>query len=177
MKILKLLFLFAGLGLKASYGQESAEISVSLPEVALLDLEPRASEVVLEIKAPINAGSIINGAESQNAKFLNYSSAVGREKYRDVFIQIEYGMVPPGLRLSVQASECFGGMGTLGRPLGKVVLSANPQRIINSIGGAFTGNGAKNGHALSYFLDIVNVAELDFNASNKIGIVFTFIDF
>jgi hypothetical protein len=174
MKILKLLFLL--LAFYSSYAQESAEVSVTLPEVALLDLEPRASEVVLEIKAPTNAGSIISGAESQNSKWLNYSSAVGREKYRDVFIQIEYGNVPAGLRLLVQASECYGGSGLLGKPIGKIALSSNPQRIINGIGGAYTGNGSKNGHALSYFLEITNVAELDFNTSNKIGVVFTFID-
>jgi hypothetical protein len=64
----------------------------------------------------------------------------------------------------------------LGKPIGKIALSSNPQRIINGIGGAYTGNGSKNGHALSYFLEISNVAELDFNTSNKIGVVFTFID-
>jgi hypothetical protein len=177
MKILKLVFLTILINSLGVFAQESAEVSITLPEVALIDLEPRDSEVLLEIKAPTNAGSFVNNVESLNAKWLNYSSAMARERFRDIYIQLEYGNVPPGLRLSLQASACYGGIGQVGKPLDKIVLSANPQRLVSGVGGAITGNGQKNGHALSYFLDVTNVAELDFNASSKIGVVFTFIDF
>jgi hypothetical protein len=160
----------------SAQAQESTEVGVSMPEIAMLDLEPTGAEVLLEIKSPNGAGTFTKNANSIQSKWINYTSAVRKGQVRDIFVQIEYGSVPPGMSMFVEASSVLGGAGQIGKTAGKMLLSYSPQRLVQGIGGAYTGNGAKNGHPLSYFLEINKVAELDYNASNKVGIVFTFID-
>lgn len=156
--------------------QTSANVGVTLPEIALLDIEPNNSAVSLELKMPTEAGTFVKSTQQSNAKWINYSSAVSVGRTRNVFVQIEYGSVPSGTVVKVQASGASGGKGALGISGGTVTLSGSPQRIIQGIGGAATGNGANFGHALTYFLEVSNVSQLDFNASGTVGIIYTLID-
>ena len=156
--------------------QSSANVGVTLPEIALLDIEPNNSAVLLELKKPTEAGTFIKTTQQSNAKWINYSSAVSTGRTRNVFVQIEYGTVPSGTVVKVQASAASGGKGALGVSNGTVTLSGSPQRVVQGIGGAATGNGANFGHGLTYSLEVSNVSQLDFNASGTVGIIYTLID-
>jgi hypothetical protein len=151
-------------------------VNLTLPEVALLDIEPNNSAVAIHLPAPTIVGEFIKKTENLNAKWLNYTSAVTIGKYRNITVQIEYGGVPAGTKIGVMASSASGGSGAMGSSNGWVMLSNAPQRIVNSIGGAFTGNGANAGHPLSYFLEVTEVSNLNFDASGTLGLVFTLID-
>lgn len=156
--------------------QSSTNVGITLPSIALLDIEPNNSAVLLEIKAPTEAGTFLKSAQQTNAKWINYSSAVASGRTRSVSVQIEYGSVPTGTILKAQASAASGGRGVLGIPTGAVTLSNSPQRIILNIGGAITGNGANFGHGITYTLEVINVGLLDFNTSGTVGIIYTLID-
>ncbi len=156
--------------------QTSANVGVTLPEIALLDIEPNNSVVSLELKMPTEAGTFVKATQQSNAKWINYSSAVSSGRTRNVFVQIEYGTVPAGTAVKVQASAASGGRGALGVSNGTINLSGSPQRVVQNIGGAATGNGANFGHGLTYFLEVSNVSQLDFNASGTVGIIYTLID-
>jgi hypothetical protein len=156
--------------------QTSTDVGITLPSVALLDIEPNNSAVLLELKSPTEAGSFVKSTQQTNAKWINYTSAVPSGAFRSVSVQIEYGNVPAGTLLKAHASAPSGGKGTLGVSGGTITVSSSPQRIILNIGGAATGNGANFGHGISYSLEVVNVGQLDFNTSGTVGIIYTLID-
>ena len=154
----------------------SIGVNLTLPEIALLDIEPNNSAVSLTLNAPNEAGSFVKVATNTNAKWLNYTSAVRQGQFRNVTVQIEYGSIPPGTKISILANSASGGGGALGSSNGTIVLSYSPQKVVNLIGGAYTGNGANAGHALSYTLEVTQVADLDFNSSGTLGLIYTLID-
>lgn len=168
--------LFSLWGFAQRTTSSTVPINLTLPEVALLDIEPNNSAVAIHLQAPTTAGEFIKKAENLNAKWLNYTSAVGTGKNRNITVQIEYGGVPSGTKIGVMAAYASSGSGAIGSSNGWITLSDTPQRIINSIGGAFTGNGANAGHALSYYLEVTEVGSLNYEASGSLGLVFTLID-
>lgn len=180
MKFILLIFLWVFvpklLLAQAVVAQGSTNVGITLPSIALLDIEPNNSAVLLELKAPTEAGTFLKSTQQTNAKWINYSSAVATGKYRSVTVQIEYGSVPTGTILKAQASAASGGRGVLGVSGGTITLSNSPQRIILNIGGAVTGNGANYGHGITYTLEVTNVGLLDFNNSGTVGIIYTLID-
>ncbi|MCP9767883.1 hypothetical protein EGI22_08160 [Lacihabitans sp. LS3-19] len=174
--VLLFLVLLSKFTLAQTVASGSVGVNLTLPEIALLDIEPNNSAVSLALKAPNEAGSFVKTASNTNAKWLNYTSAVRQGQFRNVTVQIEYGSVPPGTKISLSANSPSGGGGTLGTSNGTIALSYTPQKIINLIGGAYTGNGANSGHALSYTLEVTQVADLDFNSSGTLGLIYTLID-
>lgn len=162
--------------LAQAVSQTSTNVGVTLPEIALLDIEPNNSAVSLELNMPTEAGTFVKTTQQSNAKWINYSSAVSTGRTRNIFVQIEYGTVPSGTVVKVQASAASGGNGALGVSNGTISISGSPQGVVLGIGGAATGNGANFGHGLSYFLEVSDVSQLDFNASGTVGIIYTLID-
>ena len=154
----------------------SVNVGLTLPEVALLDIEPNNSAVSLVLNSPTEAGSFVKNTQVSNVKWINYTSAVALGKTRNVLLQIEYGNVPTGTVLKVQCSSPAGGKGVLGNATGNITISNVPQKIIAGIGPAATGNGANFGHGITYFLEVSDVAKLDFNTSGTLGLIFTLID-
>lgn len=130
-------------------------VSVTLPEVALLDVE--GDEVTLEFDKPAEAGSpLIMPANS--AKWLNYTSAVVAGSTRSIAVSINQTI--PGLDLTLQPAAALGGNGMLGVPTLPVTLSTNPQTIISGIGGGYTGNGTASGHQLTFSVVPNNYANM-----------------
>jgi hypothetical protein len=142
-----------------SFAQESNssashDVTISIPEVALLDLEG-ASTITLAPTAPEEAGLGLSFASAtDNSVWVNYSSVVGSGENRSVNAKIS-GTVPSGLQLKVSAGSYSGnGKGTTGTASGQIVLSGTDQELISSIGSGYTGNGTNNGHNLTYQLDL-----------------------
>jgi hypothetical protein len=164
---------------------KSHDISISIPEVALLDLESPASSASIGLNplAPNEAGNSLDFANvSNNEIWLNYSSVIGStHPSRKVSAFVE-GAIPNGVSLYVSASAYSGnGNGKNGTPAGKVSLSNKMQDIITNIGSCYTGNGPNNGHRLTYTLELENsynsYASLNFDQSSTISVTYILSDF
>ena len=192
MKLTKL-FLAAVIVLtaNASFAQDTNEashtVTINIEEVALLDLEATAgTAIILKGTAPTEAGEAVTfGDDATNATiWINYSSIVGSttEPARNVSVQITDGAVPAGLKLTALASADAGnGAGTMGEASAVLTLTVDSQDIITGVGSAYTGDGATNGHKLTYQLGYATDAatdygSLDFDNSDVLTITYTLSD-
>lgn len=128
-------------------------ITISVPEVALVDIEPAATKnITLGFTAPTEAGNPVVANAANNTLWLNYSSIKSvADPTRNVSVRLN--ALIPGIDIRVTAAAATGaGGGTLGVPAAQLVLSAADQTLISGIGSAYTGNGANNGHNLTYSL-------------------------
>lgn len=129
-------------------------ITITVPEVALVDIEPSASKnISLGFTAPTEAGLPITPSGTNNTLWLNYSSIKSvADATRTVSVKVD--AIIPGIDIKVTAAAATGtGDGTLGTPTAQLTLTAVDQTIISGIGSAYTGDGANNGHNLTYTLD------------------------
>lgn len=128
-------------------------VTISVPEVALVDIEPAATKnITLGFTAPTEAGNPVVPNTANTTLWLNYSSIKSvADPTRNVSVSVN--AIIPGIDIHVTAAAAAGsGGGTLGTPAAQLTLSATDQTIISGIGSAFTGNGANNGHNLTYAL-------------------------
>lgn len=191
-KLLRIYLMFClvlTIGLSKSYSQDDNDdvhnLIITLPEVALLDLEAAAgTTITLGPDAPTEAGEAINFSDESNADiWINYTSIIGKktDPKRDITVQITSGVVPEGLLLNVLAAKDAGmGDGTMGTSTSTLVLDKKAQEIINGVGSAYTGDGVANGHQLTYTLVLDSkqgsYAKLDFDDANTLAITYTMTD-
>ena len=166
--------------------EASHNLTIGVPEVALLDLESATGTAIsLNGTAPTEAGEKVIFNASNNDIWINYSSIVGSssEPTRTVVVQITDGEIPSGLELSVLAAkDAEKGDGTMGKANNSAIVlsSESAQKIIDGVGSAYTGNGANKGHNLTYSLTQKTAngsyAQLDFNQSQTVSITYTLSD-
>ncbi len=159
-------------------------ISITIPEVALVDIEPAATKnITLGFTAPTEAGLPITAATTNNTLWLNYSSIKSvADATRNVSVKVN--AVIPGIDIRVTAAAATGaGGGTLGTPSAQLTLSAADQTIVSGIGSAYTGDGANNGHNLTYALaagsgpgGIAAYADLEATATAVATVTYTISD-
>lgn len=155
-------------------GQTTVSVSISLPAIALLDLNNN-SAIIMAFQAPTEAGAPVTAPASNSTKWLNLTSAVTPGATRRVSAQVVSGSLPNGVRLKLETAAFSGsGSGTFGSVTSPIYLSATATTIINGIGGAFTGNG-NNGYNLQYTLEIQTYSQLQ-KANNTFSILYTLID-
>ena len=167
---------------QADTNEATSDVTISIPEVALLDLESATgnTNVTLTALAPTEAGNAITGA-TDDSIWMNYSSVVSTsEPSRDVKAAITAGTLPSGVTLSVEAAEYSGtgGAGTHGTSASAIMLSSTEQNLITGIGSSYTGDGADNGHKLTYSLDIdtAQYGDLSFDSVGALTITYTLTD-
>ncbi|GAB0156905.1 hypothetical protein CHRYSEOSP005_21720 [Chryseobacterium sp. Alg-005] len=166
-------FLIASLFSCHVFSQTSGNknVSVTLPVVTLLDVEP-AGNITLNFTAPTEAGRSIVNPVGNTSKWINYTSAIapGGVSRR---ITASVNQTIPGVDIKIQAATASGaGGGTLGTPLGQITITTTPVAIINGIGGAYTGTGANNGHRLTITMAPNTYSNL--SAINNTPIVITY---
>ncbi|MDR2237120.1 MAG: hypothetical protein LBE92_13445 [Chryseobacterium sp.] len=159
-------------------------ITVSIPEVALVDIEPAATKnITLGFTAPTEAGNPVIPSTANSTLWLNYSSIKSvADPSRNVSVTINAPI--PGVDINVTAATATGsGGGTLGNSTGLLTLSTTDQTIISGIGSAYTGNGANNGHNLTYALaagsgpgGVAAYADLQATASTVATVTYTISD-
>ncbi|WP_172280969.1 hypothetical protein [Chryseobacterium sp. LAM-KRS1] len=153
MRSLSALFYVIFISIISISGKAFSQISVAatLPIVTLLDIEP-AGNITLSFAAPTEAGLPLVNPAVNTTKWINYTSAIAAGGLtRRVTASVN--QVIPGINIRLQAAAASGsGGGTLGTPAAQVTLTTTAVNIITGIGGAFTGNGANNGHRLSISL-------------------------
>lgn len=170
-----LLGLIAGNGLAQTTGQ--AAVNVTLPIVALLDVEPANAAITLSLPPITEAGNSLSSV-SNSTQWLNYTSAVSIGGMgRSIGAYISSGSLPAGLRLMLSVGPPAGsGGGARGGSIANLTLGSTPQIILRDIGGAFTGNGINNGHPLTYTLLVQNFGQLKATQSATVTITYTFLD-
>jgi len=156
-----------GIGIDKTYAQPPGQntrnhsLTLTINEVVLVDLEPAGSSIPLVAGTPSEAGAPVLEVSDQSS-WLNYTSCLApMSPARSVSVQLT-GTLPPGVELQLQVSPSSGaGQGVLGTSAGTVTLSGVATTVISCIGGCYTGNGANNGHRLTYTVLISNYAALE----------------
>ncbi|ASK32760.1 hypothetical protein CEY12_12585 [Chryseobacterium sp. T16E-39] len=146
--------------------------AVTLPVVTLLDIEPTGS-IAMNFVAPTEAGLALTNPAVNTTKWVNYTSAIAAGGLtRRVTASINQTI--PGIDIKLQAAAASGaGGGTLGTPTAQVTLTTTSVNIITGIGGAFTGNGANNGHRLTISLVRNTYANLSARTNTPVVITYT----
>lgn len=158
--------------LMASQIFSQSTIAVTLPVVTLIDIEP-AGTFTLNFTAPTEAGQALTAPAANTTKWVNYTSAIASGGLTRR-ITASVNQVIPGVDIKVQAAAASGaGGGTLGTSSGLVTLSTTAANIITGIGGAFTGNGANNGHRLTISLVVNTYANLSARTNTPVVITYT----
>ena len=163
--------------------KDGHDITIKIPEVALLDIEPSGStSFTLEPEAPTEAGDTLDFSKALNEDlWLNYSSVIGSKSdpERKVTVAITNGKVPGGMELKVTASKDAGnGGGKVGSPGSTLTLSDTDQDLISGIGSCWTNTPENNGHQLTYKLSLASggYENLDFDDANVLTITYTLTD-
>lgn len=158
------------------------EVSLTLPEIALMDIEPNNSTIKLEVEPPSNPGEEMETNNAgDNSKWINYTCTTSPiSSSKRITVEIIQGSVPAGMEVRLEASSFQGnsGIGNLGMSMGEIVLSHTPNTIISNIGGSHTGNKKNNGHNLNFSLHIVNydlIEPTNYNSSTAL-ISYTLMD-
>ncbi len=149
---------------QADSNEDSHQITIKVPEVALLDLETTGSGVIeLTATAPTEAGLPLTFSATDNQYWINYSSIIGATKTeRKVTVSLD-NAAPSGLALTVLAATDAGlGKGTVGTPTAAVTLSTAEQDIITGVKSCYTNHPASHGHQLTYSLDFVGTTSADY---------------
>lgn len=159
-------------------------IGITIPEVAIVDIEPEASKnITMGFTAPDEAGLPITLTGSNNTLWLNYSSIKSvADATRNVSVKLN--ALVPGVDIKVTAATASGsGAGTLGTPSAQLILSAADQTIVSGIGSAYTGDGASNGHNLTYELapgsgsgSVASYADLEATTTASATVTYTISD-
>lgn len=157
---------------------EDHKVTISIPEVALLDLEG-TKDITLKIDGPSEAGKAVSFANATNDDvWVNYSSIAKSHKTRKVTVSINKN-VPGGVKLNVLASSYSGGgKGALGTPKGALTLKTTAQDIVTKVGSCYTGDGANNGHKLTYSLALTGDADYAklVEGDTEITVTYTLVD-
>lgn len=161
---------------QVSFSQATANIGVSLPSIALLDVEPKGGIISLKFDKPSEAGKALQNSESSDIQWLNFTSALPVGSSRHISVQITSERLSSGYGIILETSSFTGaGSGILGNSVPSINLSNSPVRIIDNIGGAFTGDGINNGYKLKFSL-IINNYSLLIGGNNVYTILFTLTD-
>ena len=143
---------------------DSHQVTVTIPAVALLDIEASGSkDFTVAFAAPTEAGdAIVAPTTGLNTKWLNYSSILNASgagsTSRKVTVQ-SMAAVPAGITIGVTAGTPTG-TGTTGSSAGAATISTTAADVITGIGSVYTGNGPGVGSQLSYTIGVGTYSSL-----------------
>lgn len=160
----------------SQWDSQNANVRISVPEIAVLDIEPGFNDVEFEIDAPsVAGGEPVVERISNDPIWINYSSAIRPDgNQRSINAQISSGAIPAGIAFFIQASapSAFGSENQ-GSSVGKVEMSENPRPIITGIGSCYTGDGVNMGHELNYILEISDFTQLQSEGDKVFTVMYT----
>ena len=168
----------------------SENITIAIPEIAILDLEIEnlidtsedTDETINEIDIEEAGKANGKGNLIDRPMWLNYSSVVSQSKTtRNIQVSIVKGNIPQEIELYIEAISFNGdqGAGKQGQSTSKIRLSNINQNLITDIGSAYTGDGVQNGYELQYSLKLNEEKYKDMEVSeflDNITISYTFTD-
>lgn len=148
---------------------DNHQITVSVPNVALLDLETSGTRnftASFVQPTPLEAGQKLSAPADNSDLWLNYSSVLPNSGVTSRKVNVKVSALIPGVTLQVVARASSTGFGTLGRPTSTVTLSTADQPIIEGIGSAYTETGAAKGHNLVYSFQAQDADYANLRANN-----------
>ncbi len=155
-------------------------VTYSIEAMAILDIE--SPGVTLAFSIPDNAGKAIADATADGG-WVNYTSVIANLATNKVTAQIATGglakLTALGTELAITAGTAIATLsdGDLGVTAGSVTLTETALPLITAIGSCYTGNGADQGHQLSYVWSITDYAAFEVEAlSSDITVTLTIID-
>lgn len=153
-------------------GQTSHGVEISIPTVAMVDVEgPDGNEAGTINLTPdvssLEAGSAIDfSTATDQSLWLNYTSIVGsNQDSRNITAEIS-GSLPNGISLKLSAGSVSSGKGTRGDSAGEISLSGTAKNLVTGIGSGFTESGYQKGHQLTYALDMDDNNYTNLSAGN-----------
>lgn len=159
---------------------DNHQISVVVPDVALLDLETSVAKnfsATFAQPTPLEAGEKVTVPANNTDLWLNYSSIIptavtGRT------VKVKASALVPGVGIGVVAGTATsGGKGTLGSPTAAVTLTTVDQSLITGIGSAYTATGASNGHQLTYSFTALDADYASLRAATTaVTVTYTLVD-
>ncbi|QIA09783.1 hypothetical protein [Draconibacterium halophilum] len=167
------------LPLMAQWGNGNINVRFSVPEIAILDIEPDIGNVEFSINAasgPGGAPEVVN--KSNESIWINYSSAIRENgNTRSIKAEISEGVIPKGISFFIEASSASAfGSKNQGSSAGKVKVASAPRPIITGIGSCFTGDGVNMGHHLKYFLEISDFTQIEAMGDYEFTVLYTITD-
>ncbi len=123
-----------------------------------------------DIIGPGNPISVV----TDDTKWLNYNILLDPyDSPVSITVEIASGPLPDGLQLQIQAGTYQGGGGSSsGTPMGKIMLSNQPQVLIENIETCNSGIGPYLGHQLTYTYTISDYT-ISFASLSTIQVLFT----
>lgn len=179
-----IIFIFLCLFLNAksalSQGEDTYSIYFSVPEIAILDIEP---EINNSIEFSLEAASEPGGEpdiqkNSNKTLWINYSSALssGQNK-RNIKAQITNGTIPDGVSLFMEISDYTGTTHlNHGNSSGRIKIDGIQKTIISNIGNCFTGDGTGYGHEIDFSIEISSISEIAASDQNEFTVMYTISD-
>jgi hypothetical protein len=153
------LLIFAGAVTAADNNTDAHKITIGIPNIALLDIEPNNDGFDMDVTQAVanEAGNPLDFTVTNATKWLNYTSVVNSGQTRRITAQITTGTLPSGVSLKVQAATSSTRKGTLGTTTGvKTLLTSGTVDVITGIGSCYTQNGANKGSLLSYSIEMAD---------------------
>jgi hypothetical protein len=146
----------------------------TIPEIALIDIEPNTSDIELKFDSPKEPGDKLKSVQGKT-KWINYTSTQSiTGTYKVITAQISKETTIPGLSITLAISSYQGrGEGDLGSSVGKINLSTTAQTIISGIGGCYTESGKNNGHEIEYYAQITDYSVFEIPKNTSMDIIFT----
>lgn len=163
----------------AQWNSGNLNVRFSVPEIAVVDIEPELSNIEFRLAAPGVAGGepVVQHVYNESV-WINYTSAIRQNgNRRSINAQVSEGTIPDGISFYVQASvpSVFGST-SQGNPVGKVQIGRQPHPIITGIGSCFTGDGVGKGHELTYFLEISDFNQIKSIENQVFTVLYTITD-
>lgn len=163
----------------AQWNSGNLNVRFSVPEIAVVDIEPELSNIEFRLAAPgVAGGEPVVQHVSNESVWINYTSAIRRNgNRRSINAQISEGTIPDGISFYVEASfaSAFGSINQ-GSPVGRVHITSQPHPIITGIGSCFTGEGVGKGHELKYFLEISDFSQMKSIEDQVFTVLYTITD-
>jgi len=169
--MLGLLVCTAGAGY-AQTDTDNHQITVTVPNVALLDIESTGSkDITATFTAPTEAGNPLAAPANNTTLWLNYTSV---KETLNRKISVSASALVPGVTISVLLAAPTGGAGTLGTVAGAAVpLAVAGTDVVTGIGSGYTGDGSGSGIQLTYSFAASDYTTLAESAGTTVTVTYT----
>lgn len=148
-------------------------VTTRVAEMCILNVNGNQGKLIVNL-ADSNNESL--QSEIKNSTYIQYSSIVGRNKYRTLTARMESSdAVPSGCLIKLHALPS--GKKNEGISTGQIILSVTPQALITDIGSCATGTNATDGALLIYTLSVDNRANIILSERKPVVVILAFTEY
>ncbi len=89
-------------------------VSIAIPEIAIVDIEPDNTPISLGFEVPTEGGNPLVVTTTDNTKWINYTCALAPSaSARNIYMEASNTMLPDGINLELTIGAAVGGAGNL----------------------------------------------------------------